>query len=227
MREAAALPALTDYIEFNQKLLPVFLIARQRWDEALVESRRLASGRFPATRAVGEALAGHALFALGRPAEARAALAAAERALGEVPGVAGGIAMSGRQVQPWIDTLRGELLLRDGKRDEGRRVLQDVARTLRAIPGPDAWIQALFRLEAIARLARETGAAELAGFMAGQMVEHDAAYGGSHLALALASEQQGDAAQADRARAEALRYWRDADADLPELALARGARAAR
>jgi tetratricopeptide (TPR) repeat protein len=221
MREAAAMPPTSDYLEFNQKLLPVFLLGRERWEDALAEARRLAGGKWSATRAVGEALAAHALVALGRAAEARAALEAAERELAQVPVQVAGIAVGRGQVQPWIDLLRGELLLREGRRPEARRTLEDVARTLRAIPGPDAWIQALFRLEVIARLAREAGDWELAERMARQMLEHDAAYGGSHLALALVAEHRGDAATASEERAAAERLWRDADADLPELAAAR------
>jgi tetratricopeptide (TPR) repeat protein len=222
MREATALPPTTDYLEFQQKLLTVFLLGRQRWDEALAAAEPLASGKWSGTRAVGRALRGHALLARGRTAEAREALAAAERELAGVSALAAGIGVNRGQVQPWIDTLRGELLLREGAATDGRRILQDVARTLRAIPGPDAWIQALFRLEAMARLAREAGDWELAEFLARQMLEHDSAYGGSQLAAALVAEHRGDAAAAAAARAAALRYWRDADAGLPELALARG-----
>jgi len=221
MREAAALPAVTDYLEYNQKLLPVFLLGRQRWDEATEAAGRLAHGKWVATRAVGEALVGQALLARGRMAEARAALAEAERELAAVPASAAGTGVSRGQAQPWIEMLRGELLLRDGDRAEGRRTLEAVARTLRALPGPDAWIQALFRLEAMGRLARDVGEWDLAAFMAGQMIEHDAAYGGSHLAQALVAEHRGDAAAAARERAEAARYWRDADAELPELAVVR------
>jgi tetratricopeptide (TPR) repeat protein len=224
MREATALPPTTDYIEFNQKLLPVFLLGRQRWDEALGSARHLAEGKWPATRAVGQALSGHALLARGRTAEARTALAAAEREMGTLPARAAGIAVNRAQVQPWVDTLRGEILLRDGNA-EGGRILEQVARTLRAMPGPDAWIQALFRLEAMARLAREVGDWTLADFMAGQMLEHDAAYGGSHLARALVAEKRGDRTAAAAARAEAARYWRDADPELPELATVRSASA--
>jgi tetratricopeptide (TPR) repeat protein len=221
MREATALPPLTDYIEFNQKLLPVFLLGRERWDEASDAAGRLARGKWPATRAVGQALLGHALLVRGRTAEARAALATAEQELAAVPASTAGIGVSRGQTQPWVDTLRGELLIRDGDRAEGRRTLEGVARTLRGLPGPDAWIQALFRLEAMARTARDAGEWELAGFLADQMVEHDAAYGGSHLARALVAEHRGDRAQATAARAEAARYWSDADPDLPELAAVR------
>lgn len=106
----------------------------------------------------------------------------------------------------------------------GRRLLEAVAGMLRGLPGPDAWIEALFRLEAMARLAREIGDWELAEFMARQMIEHDAAYGGSHLGLALVAEHKGDRMTAANARAEAARYWRDADPDLPELAAALASR---
>ena len=221
MREATALPPLTDYLEYNQKLLPVFLLGRQRWDEASEAAGRLAHGQWSGTRAVGQALVGQALLARGRVAEARAALAKAEREVAGVPASAAGTAVSRAQVQPWIDMLRGELSMREGARAEGRRILEGVARSLRGLPGPDAWIQALFRLEAMGRTARDAGEWELAAFMADQMIEHDAAYGGSHLAQALVAEHLGDRPRAARARAEAARYWRDADPELPELAVVR------
>ena len=225
MREASALPPLTDYVEFNQKLLPVFLIGRQRWDEAREAADHLARGKWPATRAVGQALVGHALLVRGHAAEARAALETAERELAAVPSATAGISVNRNQAQPWVDTLRGELLLRDGDRAKGRQILEGVARTLRGLPGPDAWIQALFRLEAMARTARDAGEWELAGFLADQMIEHDAAYGGSHLARALVAEHRGDRALASAARAEAARYWADADPDLPELKVVKAASA--
>ena len=222
MREAEALPPTTDYVEFQQKLLSIFLLGRQRWDDALGSATRLTRGRWPATRAVGHALVGHALLARSRTDEARAALAAAERAMAEVPASTAGIAVSRAHVQPWVDTLRGELRLREGAVAEGRGILEEVARTLRRLPGPDAWIQALFRLESMARMAREAGQWELAGFMARQMLEHDAAYGGSHLAQALVADRAGDREAAAAARAEAARFWQDADRDLPELAMVGG-----
>jgi hypothetical protein len=120
-------------------------------------------------------------------------------------------------VEPWVEALRGELLLRTGRRDEGRAVLKEVVRELRATPGPDAWSQALFRLESMARSAREAGDWELAGFIAAQMSDHDEAYGGTHLALALVLRHQGDDAGADREIEAARRCWSKADSDLLEL----------
>jgi hypothetical protein len=71
----------------------------------------------------------------------------------------------------------------------------------------------------MARMARDAGEWELAAFLADQMLEHDGAYGGSHLAQALVAEHRGDRALAARARAEAARRWRDADPDLAKLAV--------
>jgi tetratricopeptide (TPR) repeat protein len=225
MREATALRAPIDRVEFDQKMLPVFLLGRQRWDEALAAARALTGGRWAATRAVGHALAGHALLGTGMAGDARAALAAAEAELAAVPPAAVGIGVPRGQVQPWVDTLRGELMLLDGVRPEGRRLLESVAAALRATPGPDAWIQAIFRLEAIARLARERNEWGLADLMAAQMLEHDASYGGSHLALALVAEHRGDEALAVRAFSAAASRWSEADDDLPELKLARARKA--
>jgi hypothetical protein len=54
--------------------------------------------------------------------------------------------------------------------------------------------------------------------MARQMVEHDPHYAGSHYALGLVAEHDGDTAAAKSAFALAQKYWAKADTDLPELA---------
>jgi hypothetical protein len=158
------------------------------------------------------------LLGLGRIDAAQKELKAAERYLQEIPRVLPGISPNRAKVEGWVTTLRGEMMLRTGRMKEGRAILQESQTALRAVPGPDAWIQALFRLEIIARSAREAGDWELAEYTARQMLEHDTAYGGSHLALALVLEHKGDVGGAARARNEVRRYWSDADPDLPELA---------
>jgi tetratricopeptide (TPR) repeat protein len=219
MREASALPPVTEYLEFNQKALALLLLGRGRFAEALEAARSLSAGKWPSTRAVGHSLAGHALLALGRRDEARASEQAALQELGRTPALVGGITPSTGAVKPWVDTLRGELLLRDGKTDEGRTLLKEVEGRLRALPGPDAWIQALFRLESIGRIAREVGDWELAEYTARQMLDHDPAYAGSHLALGLVAAHKGDREAAAASFAAARTHWNDADPDLPELAL--------
>jgi tetratricopeptide (TPR) repeat protein len=223
LREMAALPPVTDYLEFNQKTLASFLLDRGRAADALAAARTLASGRSVAARAAGRALEGHALLALGRPAEARASLKAADEDLAAVPTLAAGLTVTRRAVDPWVDTLRGEILLREGKAAEGRALLKDVQKRLRAIPGPDAWIQALFRLEGIARVAREAGDWDLAEYTAGQMIEHDPSYAGAHAAMAAVAGHAGDAARSERELEVARRGWAEADPDVRALAAPTGA----
>jgi tetratricopeptide (TPR) repeat protein len=227
LRETLEFPAVTDRLAFDQKGLAMFLIDRGRFEEGLAVARTMSESRWPVARTAGRAFAGEALLGLKRRAEAEQELAAATAALQEVPAVVAGISVSRGQVKPYVDMLQAKLMLGTDKAAEGRVILQDVQRALRATPGPDAWMSALFRLEAIARVAREAGDWELADFTARQMIEHDAAYGGSHLAAALVARQRGDASAADAAFASAAQYWRDADADLPELKLTRRAAASR
>jgi hypothetical protein len=53
------------------------------------------------------------------------------------------------------------------------------------------------------------------------MIAHDPNYAGGHYALALVARHQNDAVGA-RAQFElAAKYWRNADADLPELGVIR------
>ena len=123
-----------------------------------------------------------------------------------------------------LEAFQGEFFLRTGQKDKGRSMLRGVARKVRAAPGPDAWTQALFTLEAIARAARDVGDWDLAGWAARQMVEHDPNYAGSHYALALVAQHAGDEKTAHAESALAAKYWSKADPDLPELQTIRSGR---
>ena len=219
MRESLAIPSVMEGREFNKKEWPGFLLALGRNEEALEAARELARGRWPSTRAVGHVLAGQALAVTGRLSAARDELLAAEKGLSEV-GAPG--ATSRSAIEPYVDGLRGELLLREGRRAEAAPLLKDVQRRIRAVPGPDAWTEALYRLESIARAAREAGDWDLAAYTAEQMREHDPAYAGTRYALALVAEQRGDTAAAGREFTAAVDLWKDAD---PDLAVLRDARA--
>ena len=222
LRQATAVESLTEYQEFNQKSLTVFLLGRQRWRDALTEAKTLQRAKGAATRSIGHAFAGHAHLALRDQNAAREALAAAEREMLQVPTLVGGITVSRAAVLPYVDALRAEMMLRTGKVAEGSALLKDVQGRLRALPGPDAWTQALFRLDAFARIARDVGDWDLAEHTARQMLEHDSAYGGSHLAMALVARERGDVEAARREAAAARKYWQDADRDLKELGELRG-----
>jgi tetratricopeptide (TPR) repeat protein len=116
-----------------------------------------------------------------------------------------------------LEQLQGEFQLLTGQREKGRAMLEDVAKKLRAAPGPDAWTQAVFALESIARAARTVGDWDFAGWAANQMIEHDPNYAGSHYALGLVAEHQGDNTKAHAEFTLAKRYWKNADRDLAEL----------
>ena len=217
MREAFAIPSVDDGREFAKKEWPRFLLGKGRLNEALVAARALANGKYPGARTIGHVIVGQVLLEMDRTAEARQEMTAAEKQLQEVPRVASGVSTSRGMVEPELKALQAEMLLRTGKMQEGRAMFKEVERGLPALPGPDAWSQALFRLESIAHLARSLGDWELARHTAEQMIEHDAAYAGSHYALALVAEHDGDTATAQKEFALAARHWRKADPDLAEL----------
>jgi tetratricopeptide (TPR) repeat protein len=210
LRRSFAITSTLLVQEFNKREWPMFLIARGRAPEALAAAAAMTSHRSPVVSAAGHVASGHARLALG---QFKAAADEANAALRAIRGVeAGGL------VAVPLQALQGEFFLRTGERDKGRALLQEVAKKARARPGPDAWVETLFTLEAIARAAREVGDWECAGWAAGQMREHDANYAGTHYALALVAEHDGDATTAAAERALVEKYWKNADADVAELA---------
>ncbi len=172
--------------------------------------------REAAVRSVGNALTGNALLVMKGPEAAQTKLVEAEGELKRITAV-GALSVAPGMVRPYIDALRGEMLLRSGQHPEGARLLKAVQHQIRAIPGADAWIQALFRLESIARCAREAGNWELAEYTAKQMLDHDASYAGTHYALALVAEHKGEVAIARKEFEAAVKLWGKADTDLAEL----------
>jgi tetratricopeptide (TPR) repeat protein len=192
--------------EFNKREWPVFLLARGRAKEALAAATTMAAHRSPVVSAAGHVEAGRARLALGQFKEAADEGNTALRLMRGAEG--GGI------VADPLQALQGEFLLRTGKAAQGRPMLEEVVRKTRARPGPDAWAQALFTIEAIARAAREVGDWDFAAWAARQMVEHDPNYAGSHEALALVADHRGDAPTARAERALVAKYWKNADPDL-------------
>ena len=204
-RRAFAIPSSLVVQEFNKREWPVFLRARGRAQEALAAAQTMAAHRSPIVSAAGHVEAGSARLALHQFKEAADEGNAALRLMRGTDG-AGLVADA-------LQAFQGEFLLRTGKPVQGRPMLEDVVRKARGRPGPDAWAQTLFTIEAIARAAREVGEWDLAGWAAGQMLEHDPNYAGSHEALALVAEHRGDAATVRAERALVAKYWKNADKD--------------
>jgi tetratricopeptide (TPR) repeat protein len=223
MKQAFAVPSVDASREFAKKEWPRFLLARGRKQEALAAANTMTRSKHAPTRATGHVIVGQILLSMNKLAEARAELAEAEKQVSDAPSTLGRGSAGGTPpaVEPELEALRAEILLREGKAEDGRARFKEVERRLRALLGPDAWSQALFRLESIAQMAREAGDWELAEFTAKQMLEHDPAYAGSHYAMALVAEHNGQKSVAAQSFAKAEQLWRDADAELPELAHSR------
>ena len=203
--------------ELNKRAWPVFLRATGRADQALAAARVMAGHRSPIVSAAGHVEAGRALLMQKKFEAATADANAALRLMRSAPDGAALVATA-------LKALQGEFFLRTGQRETGRTMLEAVTREVRAAPGPDAWTQATFEIEAIARAAREAGDWNLADWAARQMIEHDARYAGGHYALALAARRNGDEKTAQAELALAAQYWTTADPDLPELVIIRGPR---
>src|SRR2546428_2522322 len=173
LRTAVAIPAALLVQVFDKRECFEFLLARWRVDDALAAANRLIAHPSPVIRATGHVEAGHAMLVTGR---FPAAAAEANAALRELESAADGAAL----VSTALQRLQGEFFLRTGKTDKGRALLDEVARKVRAAPGPDAWTDALFTLEAIGRAARDVGDWDGAGREERQMRERDTAYAGAH-----------------------------------------------
>ena len=203
--------------EFNKRAWPMFLRARGRVDEALAAARVMAGHRSPIVSAMGHVEAGRALLAQGKFQAATGEANAALRLMKSASDGAGLVATP-------LKALQGEFFLRTGQRERGRTMLEQVTREVRAATGPDAWTQATFEIEAIARAAREADDWSFAAWAARQLIEHDSRYAGAHYALALTARHEGDEKIAQAELALAAQYWVDADSDLPELKTIRSTR---
>ena len=215
LERAFAMPATSRVNdELNRREWPQFLLARGRAKEAQAAAATLSAHPLPLVRALGDILTSRALAALRRPEEAAEA---GNRGLQQMraAGTIGGVLV------PDFQLAQGEHLMRSGQIEQGRALLREAAAKLRAQSGPDAWIQILFALEAIARLAREQGDWTLAAEMADAMRQHDPAYAGTWYGQALVAEHGGRRDAAREAYRETVRRWQSADADFPELADAR------
>ncbi len=92
--------------------------------------------------------------------------------------------------------------------------MRQIEEKIAAVPGPDAWSEALFELESIAQVARQVEDWELAESTARRMIQHDPSYAGGYCALGLVAEHQGDTGMARQEFAIAEKLWSKADADL-------------
>lgn len=209
-KQSFSLPSNLVVQVYNKREWPSFLRSRGRLEEALAAAKQLTGHPHPLVQAAAHIEAGYTLVAVGRWGEAANESNTALRILRGGPE---GAPMAG----PALLGLQGEIALRTADREKGRRVLLDAVSRFRAMPGAETWATALFAMESMARTARQVGDWPLAGQLAQQMLAQDAAYGGTHYALALVAEHEGDVKTARAAFAAAQKAWTKADASLAEL----------
>lgn len=196
----------------DRKDLAAFLLARGRYEEALAAADVLAKSRLAETRAIAHAMAGEALLAQGKASDASLRHA---QALEERRNVTGELATSRTWVASlWVDELGLALLLATNATEHANEKGNELIANHTALRGPDGWVQATFRLERIALLARSAGNWTLAEAAANALARHDPGYAGTHLALAAVARHAGKIDVAVREEAAAKKAWSKADPGL-------------
>jgi len=209
--QAFETPGYTEFLDYNRRVWPEFLLNRGRFEEGLAAAREMAQSQWPMVRLAGHALAGEALLALKKMDDAKDELHAAER---ETESLAPRVVAA----LPYPTLLRAEIMLREGQTQEAEGLLAEAQKAILSMPGPDAWSSATFQLETIAQRARDAGDWELAGVTAKNMIEHNSSYAGGYYAMALVAAHSKDSTAESKLLGRARKLWAKADADLPELA---------
>ena len=212
-KEAFATPGYTEFLEYNRRAWPEFLLNRGRFEEALAAARELTQSQSPMARLAGHTIAGQALLATNKMNDAKDELNAAERESEALPAQMAA-------ALPYPTQLRAEILLQENETEQAEEMLVGVEQAILAMPGPDAWSSATFQLETIAQGAREAGDWKLVEFTAKKMMDHNPNYAGGYYAMALVAEHSKDDEAAAQLMGTARKLWAKADADLPELAAA-------
>jgi tetratricopeptide (TPR) repeat protein len=205
------LTPFTEYAAFNRKDWPEFLLNRGQFARALDAASEMAQSHAPLARVAGYALASIALVFLQRGDEAGRQLDIAQSELGKLNRA------DAAAIAPFFWEVQLALVLERGKIADAPPLMESLLRYTRAATSADSWSQGLFRLELLARLARDTGHWEVARELARFMIEYDPYYGGSHYAMALVAQHDGNGGLALTEFGAAAKYWAGADMDFPEL----------
>ncbi|HMD37121.1 MAG TPA: hypothetical protein VKH42_19235, partial [Vicinamibacterales bacterium] len=221
LKDAFDLPTALAVQAFNKRNYPAFLTARGQFADARAAAAALIAHPSSFARVAGHIEAARALMGDERR---RGAPAPGQDVIIDINAAVTVIRSSppaGAFAATPFAIVQGEYFVRANERARGEPMLRQGVQKLRMLTGPDAHMDGVFTLETIARAAREADAWELAAWVAGQMMEYDPNYAGSHFASAMALERAGNKEGARSAFAAAARLWSTADADLPELQIAR------
>jgi tetratricopeptide (TPR) repeat protein len=167
----------------------------------------IAKSAHPMGRLAGHSLAGQAHLAMNHVEEARSSLAQAEREMEQLPTAI-------VKLLPDAGLLHAEIMLYEKNWSKGNALVEKLQDEMIAVPGPDAWSEALFQLESIAKMARRIGDWELVEHTAQKMMQHDPSYAGGYFAMGWVAEHQGDTAVAREKFATGEKLWSKADTNV-------------
>lgn len=207
----AAIDAVEGREYVGKSLAIRFYLTRGMWDKAEKGAQVLLKSSLPEIQSAGHLYIGQAQLGRGNKAKAVAATDTGEQIMAKVTKDS----MEYAGLKNLLDQQRAALALDSGSPEARAAIVKTIAQ-VRGVLGPDAWIQALFTIETIANTARRAGDWELARIATENMLDHDPAYGGTHYAVALLAEHQGDKAKMASALARARELWAKADKDFPE-----------
>src|SRR5262245_33325236 len=129
LKAAFALPTGLLVQAYNKREWPMFLRARGRLQEADAAAKMLMANPHPVVQATGYIESGFVALAANRYGDAGNASNTALKLLRSAPG--GAVAANA------LLALQGEFNLRTAAREKGRATLEEVAKRVRAAPGPD------------------------------------------------------------------------------------------
>ena len=181
LKEGFSLPTMLAVQAFNKRNYPAFLTARGRYDEARAAAAVLIAHPSSLARVAGHIEDARALLGAHRFEEAANAANAALREIRSSPPAGGYAALP-------FALLQGEFLVRTHQPAKGDPMIRDAVQKLRMRTGPDAHIETIFTLEALARAMRDAGDWDLAAWIAGQMMDYDPNYPGTRTAVEAARQ---------------------------------------
>lgn len=206
--------------DVHKRAWPLFLLGRQRLDEAAAAAKTMQVHPSGLVQALGHIIAGRVSLTTGHLEQAAVEGNVALKLMRSL-GRAGGTLV------PDFELAQGEYLMRTGELAKGGAMVKAGVSKLKADRSPDAWIATVFQLEAAVHTARALGQPMLAAEIATLLREHAPSYAGTHYALGLLAEDRGDVATARTSLARAVEGWKDADATLRERSDARARLGAR
>jgi tetratricopeptide (TPR) repeat protein len=186
LTKLSELKSITPADDLYKAQLPAFLLREGETQEAIAQAFQLGESKFGVGRVLAYTLTGSSAARREESAKALEQLFLAEKEAASLDPV------WRNQLDGAMELLRAQADFLEGKRESAASRLRRRALTMRALPGSDAWSDAMFQLRLIAEIAMDYGDWDLARFAAHQLVEQAPFYAGAHSLLARIAEHDGE-----------------------------------